>query len=75
MESKTREKLLAAAGIAVNQCLSVQPGEQVLVVTDPICRSIAEALYEAAVQVRAEALLLMETTAVSSVVSVRLCRL
>lgn len=59
MADKLATDVLAGAGVAVRQCLAVKPGELVLVVTDPACRAVGEALWTAACQERAEALLLL----------------
>jgi leucyl aminopeptidase (aminopeptidase T) len=50
--------LLNAARVAVRQCLAVRNGETCLVVTDAPCRSIGIALFQAAGEVGAEAILM-----------------
>ena len=50
--------LREAADTAVNQCLGVESDECVVVVTDDGCRAIGEALYEAARDVAADAVVL-----------------
>ena len=49
------------AGVAVNQCLAVLKDEVCLVITDEPCRSIGKALFDAALQAGAEAMLLEMT--------------
>lgn len=49
--------LLKGAKIAVENCLQVKPGEKVLVITDEPCRNIGRALWEAAKQAQAEAMI------------------
>lgn len=50
--------LLQGARIAVRTCMGVKPGEEVLVVTDPLRLKIARALVEAAGEAGAEAILM-----------------
>jgi leucyl aminopeptidase (aminopeptidase T) len=54
----TSPELLSAATIAVRDCMGVQPGERVLVVTDAPLRPIGAALHEAARQLGTDPLLL-----------------
>jgi len=54
----TSPELLSAATIAVRDCMGVQPGEQVLVVTDTLLRPIGTALHEAARALGTDPLLL-----------------
>jgi len=54
----TSEAIAEGARVAVEQCLAVRPGEVVLVVCDPPCRTVGRALYDAAVAVGAEAQLM-----------------
>lgn len=51
------EKLLSAARIAVNDCMAVKPTETVLVITDEPARSVGYALWEAAKESGAEAII------------------
>ncbi len=53
----TYDDLTTAAKVAVDQCLKVQPGEQVAIVFDEPCRSVAVALKEAALEAGAEVVL------------------
>ncbi|MDQ7793559.1 MAG: aminopeptidase [bacterium] len=50
--------LTRPARTAVRQCLGISPGETVLVVTDPPCAEVAEALWQAAREAGAETLML-----------------
>lgn len=50
--------LSKSASVAVDQCLKVKAGESCLVITDKPCRSIGMALFEAAKNAGAEAILL-----------------
>ncbi|MDI6894706.1 MAG: aminopeptidase [Bacillota bacterium] len=59
METELEARLGEGARVAVSQCLRVGPGESVLVVTDPDCRKVAEALWAAASAAGAEPLLLV----------------
>lgn len=52
------DKLLKAAQVAVNNCLTVKKGESVLVITDEPERKIGYALWEAAKEAGSEAMLL-----------------
>ena len=49
------EQLFAAARIAINDCMNVKPGENVLVVTDTPLAPIGRALLQAAAEAGAEA--------------------
>lgn len=51
------EKLLAAARIAVKDCMEVRPGETVTIITDENKRNIGVALWQAAKELGAEAML------------------
>lgn len=51
------EKLLAAARIAVKDCMEVRPGETVTIITDENKRNIGMALCQAAKELGAEAML------------------
>ena len=53
------ERLAAAAGVAVGQCLGVRTGEKVLRVTDPACREVAEALWHAACEAGSEPVVML----------------
>jgi len=57
MVESFNEKLRSAARIAVNVCMAVKPGESVLVITDEPTRSIGYALWEAAKESGAEAMI------------------
>ncbi len=59
MESTKYQALLKSARVAVGVCLGIKAGEQVLIVTDPVCRSSAEAFYQAVLEQKAEPLLLL----------------
>ncbi|MCJ7507125.1 MAG: aminopeptidase [candidate division Zixibacteria bacterium] len=52
------DKLFKAAQVAVNNCLAIKKGESVLVITDQPLRKIGYAFWQAAKQVKAEAILL-----------------
>ena len=54
-------ELRSAALIAVRDCMGVQPGERVLVVTDAPLRAIGYAVFEAALELTAEVLLIEMT--------------
>ena len=54
-------ELRSAALIAVRDCMGVQPGELVLVVTDAPLRAIGYAVFEAALELTAEVLLIEMT--------------
>ena len=56
----------AAAKVAVRQCLAVQPNEQVVIVFDEPCCSIARALWRASCDVGAETLLIEMTPRVEN---------
>ena len=58
MKEPVSQELRAAAGVALGQCLGVRPGEQVLIVTDPVCLSVGQAIRQAAEEKGAEWLLL-----------------
>lgn len=51
------EQLLAAARIAVKDCMDVRPGETVTIITDENKRNIGVALWQAAKELGAEAML------------------
>ncbi len=51
--------ILDSARIAVRVCLGIKAGEQVLIVTDPVCRATSEAFYRAVLELEAEPLLLL----------------
>ena len=57
MTEANNEKLMSAARIAVNDCMAVKAGESVLVITDEPARSIGYALWEAAIEAGAEAMI------------------
>ena len=57
MAETNSEKLMSAAKIAVNDCMAVKAGESVLVITDEPARSIGYALWEAAKEAGAEAMI------------------
>jgi leucyl aminopeptidase (aminopeptidase T) len=50
--------LSIAAAVAVNHCMGLKRGELCLVVTDEPCRAIGEALFQAAIDAGAEAVLM-----------------
>lgn len=52
------EELIRVARLALETCLGVQPGEEVLVVTDDVLRKIGEGFYLAAKELEAEVVLL-----------------
>lgn len=51
--------LIGVARLALETCLGVQPGEEVLVVTDDLLKEIGEGFYLAAKELEAEAVLLV----------------
>lgn len=57
-EGQREKALMAGAKVAVAQCLGVQAGETVLVITDEYCRDVGEALWRAAEEAKADPLLL-----------------
>ena len=59
MGAKIDQVLLDSARTAMETCLEIKQGEQVLIVTDPVCRISAEAFYQAAQEKDAEPLLLL----------------
>jgi len=59
MKESVSQELKAAAGVALGQCLGVRPGEQVLIVTDPACLSVGQAIRQAAEEKGAEWLMMM----------------
>lgn len=59
MFGNCKNEILSSARVAVGQCLAVKPKEQVLIVTDPVCRTVAEALYQAAFEKEAEPIFLL----------------
>ena len=52
------EELMKSARIAVNNCMGVKKGENVLVITDEPLRKIGQALWKAAKEIAGEAILL-----------------
>lgn len=59
MFGNCKNEILSSAQVAVGQCLAVKPKEQVLIVTDPVCRTVAEALYQATLEKEAEPIFLL----------------
>ncbi len=55
--ARLNEKLFAAARIAVKDCMNVRPGETVAIITDENKRNIGAALWQAAKELGAEAML------------------
>ncbi len=51
------DELLSAANIAVKDCMGIKPDEKVLIITDEPCRKIGYALWEAAKQLGADAII------------------
>ncbi|MEW6080961.1 MAG: aminopeptidase [Bacillota bacterium] len=59
MQQDLTARLQAGALVAVSQCLSVQQGETVLIVTDQHCLDVAWALWRAAWKVRGEPMMMV----------------
>jgi leucyl aminopeptidase (aminopeptidase T) len=59
MGSTIDQAMLDSAKVAVETCMGIKPGEQVLIVTDPVCRTSTEAFYQAIMGKEAEPLLLL----------------
>ena len=53
-----KKKLASAAKVALTQCLGVEKGEKLLIVTNPEMKTIGEALYREGVKLEAETALL-----------------
>lgn len=53
------DDLIRVAGLALKTCLGIQPGEEVLVVTDDLLKDIGEGFYLAAKELEAEAVLIV----------------